>query len=117
MSGYQCVICEGERPPAWLLTPLSGGDTMAVCQQDIPIAFATSIATVLGADPEALYESIRRHVDREHAKAAKAPRLASEAPPAPPDDPPGLGSGVEIGVGDVGNLADFVQPTFDEVTP
>lgn len=84
MAGYECGICEGERPVEWLFTNLPTGTTVACCREDLPMALIGSLAEVLGTDTGRLYESIRKFAEREQARAAKGgPQPAPEPPPAP----------------------------------
>jgi hypothetical protein len=51
---YKCGLCEGAEPAAFLITPLSGADTMAVGQQCAPTALGTLLASYVGAEPSDL---------------------------------------------------------------
>lgn len=83
MSGYSCILCEGENGPVvQITTSLQTGATVAVCAADIPVALVGGLAAELGVDGDRLYDAISRWVDREAKKLAKA----NEALPAAWDD-------------------------------
>lgn len=62
-----------------LFTSLKTGQTLAVCDDDMPIALIGQLSALLGVDMDALYASIERFVDREVKKAAKAVEAAALA--------------------------------------
>lgn len=83
---------------AWLITHLNPAGTISLCDDDFAIGVIHLLATDLGADPERLYDTIKRFTDREQARQAKeADKAASNAAdaagpldPEPPDETPGI---------------------------
>jgi len=51
---YTCSLCDGKEQAAFLITPLSGADTMAVGQQCAPDALVTLLAGYLDVAPDDL---------------------------------------------------------------
>lgn len=79
MSGYVCLLCDGDRGEVIsITTSLQTGQTVALCAADFPVGMIGGLATELGVDPSKLYEHIKRWVDREAAKQVKAARDAGE---------------------------------------
>lgn len=72
MSGYQCVICDSDKPVVTLITSLVSGQTLATCADDLPLLYIGQLATLLALDPQRLYDAIQRFADREAKSAAKA---------------------------------------------
>lgn len=72
MSGYQCMSEGCTNPVSWLVTHMNPAGTFSLCADDFPVMVINILAEELGADPERLYDAIKRHVDREAARAAKA---------------------------------------------
>lgn len=77
MSGYQCVICESDKPVVALITSLVSGQTLATCADDLPLLYIGQLATLLDLDPQRLYDSVQRFADREAKSAAKAAAAAA----------------------------------------
>jgi hypothetical protein len=90
VSGYQCAICESDKPVVLLMTSLVTGQTVGSCQDDLPIMMIGALARELGLDAQRLYDSIQRFADREYKSAAKAAQAAPSAGDgqADTDDPP-----------------------------
>lgn len=78
MAGYQCTICESDKPVVVLVTSLTNGQTLASCQDDMPVMLIGQLATELMVDPQRLYDSIQRFADREAKSAAKKAAAAPE---------------------------------------
>lgn len=79
MAGYACSLCEGEEQATVLITPLTGGETMAVGEGCMAVAFTGMLAGHLQIDAEKLYAACERLIK---AEAKKAPKVAAEGPPA-----------------------------------
>ena len=112
MSGYQCVICDSDKPVVTLITSLVSGQTLATCADDLPLLYIGQLATLLGVDPQRLYDSIQRFTDREAKSAAKAAAAASEqdSGQADDDDPPERSDDISgDAVDDQGGLTDLAQ--------
>lgn len=98
MAGYECLLCGGEHGDAvTIITSLVNGQTVALCSDDQVTGMIGGLATQLGVDGEKLYDAIRRFVDREAAKEAKARAAAGphEAPVI--DECPTCGEMVDTG--------------------
>lgn len=78
--GYGCSFDECQRPVTWLITNLSNGAVISLCDEDLSVGLVPVMAANLGVDPGKLYEQVKRLVDREAAKAARA----AAAPPKVP---------------------------------
>lgn len=74
--GYQCESCEGERPVSVLITPLSGGQTMASCGECMPITLAGLLGAMTGVDPNSIYD---------YVQSQQAAQLAAETAQAAQD--------------------------------
>lgn len=70
--GYGCTFDECQRPVTWLITNLSNGAVISLCDEDLSVGLVPVMAANLGVDTGKLYEAVKRLVDREAAKAAKA---------------------------------------------
>lgn len=86
MPGYECNLCDAHETATLLITPLTGGDTLAFGQECAPVGLAAILASMVGVDADGLYDAIRKHADREH-KAADA------AANGEPDKPARAGRG------------------------
>lgn len=92
-TDYGCAFGDASHQVNWLITHLSPPLTVSVCDDDFPMAVIPLLASSLGVDQGRLYESVKRFVDREQAKAkrdtqAEAERDAKAAgvEPADPGD-------------------------------
>ncbi|HEV2374679.1 MAG TPA: hypothetical protein VGS19_21270, partial [Streptosporangiaceae bacterium] len=77
--GYGCAGDNCEQPVNWLLTHMKPAGTLSVCDDHFPVFAIGMLADFIGVDAGRLYEAIRKHVDREAAKAAKAAADAYDA--------------------------------------
>lgn len=93
MAGYACEMCSGEEQATLLITPLTGGDTMAVGGNCMGIALVGMTAGHFEVDAEKLISAIDRLVKARDKAAAKddAEDQAAELPGAPefPEGPTG----------------------------
>jgi hypothetical protein len=113
--GYGCDFCESANPVTWLITNLTAGSTLSTCADDFPVAMIALLGGELGVDASKFYENVKRFVDREQAKAAKAapPEAAALAAGDTPDDAGAYGGDDIAGdaVDDEGGMSDDLQPT------
>lgn len=72
MPGYECDLCDAHEQASFLLTPLTGGATLAFSQECAPVGLSAILASMVGVDADGLYDAIRKHADREHKAAAAA---------------------------------------------
>lgn len=79
--GYGCALGDDTHQVTWLVTHLKPASTISLCEDDFAIGLIHLIATDLGTDPERLYDAIKKHVDREAARQAKADARAAVADP------------------------------------
>lgn len=96
-SGMQCQFCESA-PATVLMTWLSNGASVTICDDDLAPALINVLATDLGVEPGKLYETVKRFVDKavkaEAAAAGKGTPDAVASGPAPGNGeltPPGGG--------------------------
>lgn len=71
MAGYDCDLCSGEERASVLITPLAGGETMAVGESCMAVAFTGMLAGHLQIDPEKLFAACERLIKAEAKKAPK----------------------------------------------
>lgn len=102
-GGISCMADGDPHGARWLLTSIEPPATFTACDEHFPLMMIPVLAANLDTDADKLYDVIRRHLDREIAKQAKAakggeavvPQNGPEQPPPPgPDDgngadPPG----------------------------
>lgn len=75
MAGYECSLCGGDEQATILITPLTGGETMAVGEDCMAVAFTGMLAGHLQIDPEGLWKACERLMKA----AAKAEARHAEA--------------------------------------
>lgn len=93
-QGYGCIWGDCTAPVAVILTDLTNGASVSLCEEHEGPGLIPIVAGCLGVDATDLYGSIERFLDREKRKADKAladARAAdaaqgSEGPPASGDD-------------------------------
>lgn len=73
MSGYQCEFCEGRNPVTVLMTWLTNGASVQVCDDDMAVALINIVAVDLGVDPTKFYDHVKRFVDKAAKQAAAEP--------------------------------------------
>lgn len=71
MAGYECSLCSGQEQASLLITPLTGGETMAVGQDCMAVGLAGMLAGHLGLDAEKLWDAVQRLANKQLAAAAK----------------------------------------------
>lgn len=86
MAGYECSLCAGDEPATILITPLQGGETMAIGESCMAVAFTGMLAGHLEVDPEELWKAAERVIKARDRKAAKAPAPAEAPAAAEPTD-------------------------------
>ena len=77
--GYGCTADDCKNQVNWLLTHMKPAATLPVCDEHYPVFAIGMLATELGVDAGRLYEAIKKFVDREAVKAAKAAADAYDA--------------------------------------
>lgn len=70
MPGYECSLCGGDEQATILITPLTGGDTMAIGEDCMSVALAGMLGGHLQIDPEKLWAACERLIKAEAKKAA-----------------------------------------------
>ena len=70
MAGYACGLCDPPEQATILITPLTGGETMAIGEGCMSVAFTGMLAGHLGIDAEKLWAACERLVKAEARKAA-----------------------------------------------
>lgn len=86
MAGYECSLCGGDEPATILITPLQGGETMAVGNDCMAVAFTGMLAGHLEVDPEELWKAAERVIKARDRKAAKGHTEAPAPPAAEPTE-------------------------------
>lgn len=82
--GYVCLLGDESCTVTMLQTSLKNGATVGLCDEHEPMAYIGALAASLGVEPDRLYESIQRFVDREAKKAQAELDAAQKAENAPP---------------------------------
>lgn len=82
--GYTCHLCNDAEPAVILVTPLSGGDTMAIGQRCLVMGYCGLLSVLLDVDAEQLYDGL---VALQAATQAAQAADVQEAPPARPRAP------------------------------
>jgi hypothetical protein len=85
VAGYDCSLCSGEEQANILITPLTGGETMAVGEDCMSVAFTGMLAGHLGLDAEKLWAAIERLMKA--AAKAEARQAEHQADTGPPEGP------------------------------
>lgn len=68
---YGCGLCEDAEQATFLITPLTGGDTMAVGNDCAPVALCGMLASYLGIDADKLWAKAEQLVKAGMKAAAK----------------------------------------------
>jgi|SRR5215469_904713 len=55
---YTCHLCNDAEPAAILITPLKGGDTMAIGQACMVMGYCGLLSVLMGVDAEQLYDGL-----------------------------------------------------------
>jgi hypothetical protein len=110
VSGYGCSLCGEDEQATLLITPLTGGDTMAIGQNCMATAFTGMLAGTLGLDAEELGKAVDRLTkarDRKAAAEATEDRKATEAEgqAAAAEWRPGIDGPTGDGAADLATLA------------
>lgn len=96
--GYTCHLCNDAEPATILITPLSGGDTLAIGQGCLVTGYCGLLSVLMDVDAEQLYDGLTalqtatREAEAaaaraERAKAARKSRAPRKASPGPAPDP------------------------------
>lgn len=109
-GGLICEFCNGQHPVIMLVTNLSSGDTLTICAEDVSVALVPLLAGNLGVDPQRFYDAVKRFVDREAAREAKAAQEVEAAIDATALEDERLGGDTEGQAGD-SNQADEDEET------
>lgn len=73
---YNCTICGDNERAAFLITPLSGGDSTAFGENCAPIVLSSMLAAFLGLDADKVYDTLAGMTSDE-ASAPERPNLPS----------------------------------------
>lgn len=76
---YVCQFGDITHKVVIVITPLTGGDSIGVCEEDLPIAATMLLADVLGADVEKLYEAITAELTRQATEIAAANQAIADS--------------------------------------
>lgn len=79
MAGYECSLCSGQEQAVLLITPLTGGETMAVGPDCMAVGLAGMLAGHLGIDADKLWDAAQRLLTKQLAAAAKQASEDSKA--------------------------------------
>lgn len=91
---YTCHMCNDAEPAVILITPLSGGDTMAIGASCLVTSYCGLLSVLMDVDPEQLYDGLVALQEATRAaqaaadaatpdKPARAPRKPRTAKPGP----------------------------------
>lgn len=78
---YTCHLCNDAEPAVILITPLRGGDTMAIGEACMVMGYCGLLSVLMDVDAEQLYDGLVAL-----QAATKAAQAAADAPT--PDKPP-----------------------------
>lgn len=96
MAGYECSLCSGQEQAVLLITPLTGGETMAVGPDCMAVGLAGMLAGHLGIDADKLWDAAQRLLTKQLAAAAKqaseGQAAEQESRPQFPEGPSGSSS-------------------------
>lgn len=110
MSGYECLLCEGQNGPVTIITTsLVTGATASSCSACYPVALVGALATELGVDGNRLYDAVQRFTQREE----KAGRLSPGPADAPPAAEDGRDPNTEYGQDDADQLNALIGGSDD----
>lgn len=76
-TDYGCALGGPDHKVNWLVTRLSPALTISLCDEDFPVGLIPLLGSELGVDPARLYDAVKRFVDREQAREAKAAAAGS----------------------------------------
>lgn len=77
-TDYGCALGGPDHKVNWLITHLQPAMTISLCDEDFPLGVIPLLASELGVDPGRLYDSVKRFVDREQARAERDARTEAE---------------------------------------
>lgn len=77
-TDYGCALGGPDHKVNWLITHLQPAMTISLCDEDFPVGVIPLLASELGVDPGRLYDSVKRFVDREQAKAERDAKAEAE---------------------------------------
>lgn len=81
MAGYACELCSGQEGATLLITPLTGGETMAVGPDCVGTALTGMLSAALDLDVDKLADAIDRLTKARDRQAAKqADKAPAEGP-------------------------------------
>lgn len=119
-AGYTCMAEGTEHAANWLLSSLDPYAMFTACSEDFPLMIIPVLAHNLQTDPDRLYDAIRKHVDAENRKQAKAAKAAETvSPQTEPEQPPTLGPSEQNNGGPVSESStssDSLTSRSDQVT-
>lgn len=93
-GGPPCQFCDGAKGSTVLMTWLTNGASVQVCDDDLAPALINILAVDLGVDPTKFYDRVRTFVDQQAKAQAKAaekgtpPDTASEQDGGPGESTP-----------------------------
>lgn len=126
MAGYECSLCSGQEQAVLLITPLTGGETMAVGPDCMAVGLAGMLAGHLGIDADKLWDAAQRLLNKQLAAAAKQASedqaAEQEVRPQFPEGPSGSGSddlaAIEAAAAAQDGTAEAASwpPTADQIT-
>lgn len=90
---YTCHLCNDAEPATILITPLKGGDTMAIGQACLVMGYCGLLSVLMDVDAEQLYDGLvalqALTVEARKADAQDAPQAKPRAPRKPRTPGPG----------------------------
>lgn len=92
-AGYGCVFGDCPKQFQYMITDITNGSTVTLCEEHYPPGLIPLLAAALGVDPGKFYEMIEKYIkrqatqaDRELASAQAATAVkSSKAPAASPN--------------------------------
>jgi hypothetical protein len=91
--GYTCHLCNDAEPASILITPLSGGDTLAIGQACLVTGYCGLLSVLMGVDAEQLYDGLLSLQQATKAAEAAAATETAAKPSRAPRKPRAAASG------------------------
>ena len=84
---YTCHLCNDAEPAVILITPLRGGDTMAIGEGCMVMGYCGLLSVLMDVDAEQLYDGLVALQTATRAAEAAADAPAPDKPPTRPRKP------------------------------
>lgn len=89
MAGYGCDGCDSRERAVLLVTPLAGGETLAVGADCMPVMMTQLLAGTVGIDADKLWAAVDRLQKRAQAEQVAIAKQLPDGAPGAAQGPPG----------------------------